>query len=735
MNRLRNAALLAVLLASTALAQTNERWVGWSDASPAATATLTESQLEYAFANRFPNRPDIKAEFSVIVAYERALATMKPTDPNYKTTQAELSKLKATAKGNLPGSPSPVKGSVKPIAFAEALNNARQIAYLNASQKDIDALAKLFQGKTTAHLQGVVATAVLKDRPAIALAALLAAHTRDAKNPNHLVNAAGLLSLLGMPYEALAFLDEAGKLGSVESTFVARAVVLNARGHALLTLGKFAEAESVLREAVKLDPTLSEAKRNLALALRAQNKRQEAMTFFAAGSRRAPVPKLVASTPPAPPAPGTPTSPPSASTPQAPSGVEPALAFLPAQEVYDLSRGRGWKLPSLKYPKNVQDGPAFFDQIEALRAYYRFRMNARQERIIALGQQKVAQTMARIGQPPSPGQALADERVHDILFRLSALPLEPALKRRFALVDEELSRDEGAVNFGGSQFDPTKNHTQKTVVYNPRTPSGHWNIAMLEIAGSEARAHAACTTSLCHEAVKREHDARRCPVFAEAHRRWRTAMLRLDGAYGELLDPVNRVATGLASNIGDPLDFELAQLHARQQSELLIDGLLAVAMSPGGLWGQYESHVQGGMVCDPSREQAVQPQEEAPEAFKCPVTGAYKLKVDFKIAELSGNCEKIAVEFTLGGDILIFEGGAFTELEYAFEGEVTLTLGGKIEASAGATAGAKAGVYIKVGADGSFKDFGVKQSTASGVMLGPVGGEIEIEKNFSLIPG
>ncbi|PYE54403.1 tetratricopeptide repeat protein [Deinococcus yavapaiensis] len=749
MKRLLTALLLAsplaVCLADVASAQavTSERWVGWSDAPPATDDDVTAQLLEAAFANRFPNRADVRADFSVIGTYERALSAMSPSDPNYKATKAELDRLRAKAKGNLSGTPAPVRGAVKAVTFAEALNGARHAAYLDAPQKDIDRLANLLQGKTAAQLQGVVATGVLKNRPAIALAALLAAHARDAKNPAHLVNAAGLLSLLGMPYEALSFLDEANKLGTPSGAFVSRAVMLNARGHALLTLGRFADAETALREAVRLDPFLAEAKRNLALALRAQGKKTEAVTYFAAAGRRGPAPKnastATATPPPAPPAvPGGPSSPPTAppSTPTSTSTGTAArtLVLTPAHEVYDLSRGRGWKLPSLKYPKNVQDGQAFFEQVKELQEWYRQRSDARMQQVAELQQQQAARLVQ--ARRPSPGDELAKARVYDIVFRITALPFEPTLKKRFALVAEELTRDEGAVNFGGSQFDATKPNSQQTVFFNSRTPSGRFAQAMKDIAAAETPELTACRDSDCREGVRRKYNAMRCPAFKEAHARWRTSMLRLDGAYAELMDPMYRVATGLASNISDPVDFKLARLTAQQEAENLISNLLATASSAGNLWAQYETRVADGMDCDGTAEAEAQPQEEAPEAFECPLTGPYKLKADLKIAELSVNCEKVAVEITvLESELLFVESGGFAELEYAFEGEITLTLGTKAGVGGVLTAGAKSAVYIKVDTSGAFKDFGVKQSTAAGVMLGPVGAEVEIETPISLIPG
>ncbi|MFD1732263.1 hypothetical protein ACFSC4_16175 [Deinococcus malanensis] len=54
------------------------------------------------------------------------------------------------------------------------------------------------------------------------------------------------------------------------------------------------------------------------------------------------------------------------------------------------------------------------------------------------------------------------------------------------------------------------------------------------------------------------------------------------------------------------------------------------------------------------------------------------MKVDLVLAKLSFNCEKIALEVSpLKASALIFEVGAFGEVEYAFQGTITVGMGSR----------------------------------------------------------
>src|SRR6185295_8491593 len=113
-----------------------------------------------------------------------------------------------------------------------------------------------------------------------AAATLLVAHELDEDDATPLVNLAAIANSQGLPGVALALLDAASKLKTNDDDspmgMRERASMLNNRGHALLLLGRYDEAEKPLRQALAMSPEMSEAARNLVHALIKQGKREEA---------------------------------------------------------------------------------------------------------------------------------------------------------------------------------------------------------------------------------------------------------------------------------------------------------------------------------------------------------------------------------------------------------------------------------------------------------------------------
>lgn len=113
-----------------------------------------------------------------------------------------------------------------------------------------------------------------------AAATLLVAHELDKKDATPLVNLAAIANSQGLPGAALALLEEASNLKMDDDDspmgMRERASLLNNRGHALILLGRYADAEKPLRQALAMSPEMSEAARNLAHTLIRQGKREQA---------------------------------------------------------------------------------------------------------------------------------------------------------------------------------------------------------------------------------------------------------------------------------------------------------------------------------------------------------------------------------------------------------------------------------------------------------------------------
>lgn len=116
-----------------------------------------------------------------------------------------------------------------------------------------------------------------------AAANLIVAHEQDEDDATALIGLAAIANSQGLPAVALALLEQAEDIGADDATMPAgmheHAALLNNRGHALLLQGNAADAEAPLREALAANPEMSEAARNLVLALLQQDRRDEALAL------------------------------------------------------------------------------------------------------------------------------------------------------------------------------------------------------------------------------------------------------------------------------------------------------------------------------------------------------------------------------------------------------------------------------------------------------------------------
>ena len=143
--------------------------------------------------------------------------------------------------------------------------------------------------RTAAGSESGAAEALVAKSPAGTLQGLLRAHELEPREPRHLVNAAGMATSLGKPREALALLDRADTLDVGRTApfgLNAQAVALNARGFALLQLGRMDQAEQALRAAMAIEPLLSEARINLGVARLCGGDRNHGMRVLRAGQFR-----------------------------------------------------------------------------------------------------------------------------------------------------------------------------------------------------------------------------------------------------------------------------------------------------------------------------------------------------------------------------------------------------------------------------------------------------------------
>ncbi len=362
------------LLASSALA--GGTWHAWSDQTtlPAIDDHRRQVAEQRGAACtprvRDPGTPGLalgggRDIDEMIKALEALLATMKPGDQGYAGVKQSIESLKEQKKKGSP--PLPVGSAPGALSFQKALANVEKVLGAEASR-----------AKAPASSDDVIASLASRN-PKLALAMLLASHRAQPRNAWTLVNAAGLLSMTGFPHEAVAFLDEAARLGGplpAPAGVPGQAIALSNRGHALLGLGRWKEAEVPLRAALRLAPDLAEAHTNLSQALLCQGQLDAATGELRLGLRRTPDPQAsrdyaLEETVPGRHGAGV-------------KAVEDTARRRPAKDLFDLTRGVSFELPQLKLPRTRMEAIALHDQYEQLQRAGGLESNALNDRATQL---------------------------------------------------------------------------------------------------------------------------------------------------------------------------------------------------------------------------------------------------------------------------------------------------------------------------------------------------------------
>ncbi len=207
-----------------------------------------------------------------IVALEAQLKTMKPDDPSRPGLEAGLKQLRDLV-ANAPKPPAPPK----PLNLEQTLLKLRKDLSLQVGAGSLPALEKSADAANAGLASRTALVALWYGKPAASLGLLLRAAKLEPKNAAHLVNLSALALYFGLHREALVLITGAEKIGGKLEAGVLQAN----KGHALLRLMRYAEAEKALRLAVAANPSLSEPRMNLAIAIAMQSKTrcQEALEW------------------------------------------------------------------------------------------------------------------------------------------------------------------------------------------------------------------------------------------------------------------------------------------------------------------------------------------------------------------------------------------------------------------------------------------------------------------------
>lgn len=308
----------------------------------------------------------------------------------------------------------------KAIAFGTARSTAAKLAQKGAGKKAIARFAKSADAKTANRALAAAGAATAAGKPYAALVALLRAERLAPRDARPLVSAAPVLTNLGRPQEALAYLAEAEhRTGAKDGAFGTgtAARIANNRAYALLALGQWKSAEAQATKAAGKAPLLSEARRNAAHAQLCAGKVAAAAKSAVAGARRqgAPAATEVVQT-------------------TAESGLAPLEQAAPARWL-DLTHGAQLALPVYKIPRDEAEAAALRDSLEAKLAESRAAVGTAQAAYYALAPKAAAEKAGL-----SPG-SLA--RIDGLWFATNNLEKHPDLApdyARFGAARNELTR-------------------------------------------------------------------------------------------------------------------------------------------------------------------------------------------------------------------------------------------------------------------------------------------------------
>lgn len=685
---------------------------GGLDAYQSATAALMDSLPKDAYGN-----PD----FSKVdpVEYQKKMA---------EVNAALAQSLAAPQAPTAPAATSPDVGSRDRagIGLDEALELLATLVAETAGDDGIlDAVRNGEHGRHAGALIAHAAIVLSAGDVWGAVANLLVAHERDADDATPLVNLAALANGQRLPHVALALLDAARRRDIAAGDAVAgireRAAWLNNFGHALILAGRVGEAEAPLRQALEINPELSEAARNLAHALMQQGRADEARAlvpravFRLPGKPDTPVPVRAAST----------ATPDEAAASEAPAPAQwlsqPYLVDtgggvrIPLRIALDLSRQGQIAWPEIAYPES---GLRYPDTLAAAMQ----QLLATQGKALALGTAHGTRLGAAKARRRGRGADIAE------IIDAQIVPL---------WLVEPISADDGVAPLDADKENrilgarsataPAQLHAARAEYAMEQSATQLFQalVATAEALPPDVVGEAKCRAM--RAALDRNID-RLMPQAREYEDRMRVFFRE---AYG--------LSTAYASNIGHPdwrglsrarIEANVLQLHAHVQREITFAFNRAAPPS----WGCYDEAVGDGAAPDIEVEIP-----DCPAAMQW-ASGKWAFGDTLSMEATCGKVKFVAEVTVVGTRKLSFgpveqigaDLGMHAEIELDIAGTITVFAGPKGGVAAkiggfGGDVGVKDGLYLVIGREG-VRDVGFRVVMGAGVGAGPLGGSHTFEQ-------
>lgn len=570
----------------------------------------------------------------------------------------------------------PVAHPVKKLTLSAALTSAESFLKDNAGANALDRVAQSGQADTAEEAQNLAAAAVVGGSPGLALAALLRAHRLDPRSGDHLVNAAGVATAVGLPNQAIAFLDAAVGRNFLRPVagIPQQAVSLVTRGQALMSTGRHALAKAAFQGARQLAPILSEADAGLASVAACEGDDQAAMRLARRSRVRSEDPNR----------------------PDNPEGPTPVL---------DTSKGQALALRQLPLPQTSDIGSVRHDEYDAIQDSLLDEIQERNQE-----QTDLEQHLRDTDADREPAEI---DRRKGIMFLVYSVGDEGEVEDLREAVDakvDELVEHKEAFWGGGTGEAP--------YLYN-------------DFAEQASAACAGGGPTNCFEV---QMNIRCRPALDDEHAEWRAMMQELQVLSDELLAEMSERMSGLAANLENPDAHRLVMLAIEDTENAIYSGLVGQAQG----WTHYEKLFRDHCV-EPKPIPEWPPPPSAPGASGMTCKQAFD-KLSFKVkmgpTSVKINCEEIEQGFSTEIIPLI---NLYVDVKYEWRtGKMTVWAGvkGSVSDPLGVVdAGFKSGLYITADRNGDIADVGWKVGRSVEVTAGVI--EWEADKDevpFSFMP-
>lgn len=564
-----------------------------------------------------------------------------------------------------------------------------------------------------------------------AAANLLVAHEQDEDDATPLVNLAAIANSQNLPAVSLALLEAADELeiGDDDSPvgMRERAALLNNRGHALVLLRRYEDAETPLREALTMNPEMSEAARNLAHVLVKQGKEEEARALVPRavwrlrGNPAKPVPVQGGEgdkTPAEAPATGSPED--IAKWVRSPFLEDTdGQVRLPLWIALDLSKRGQIAWPELIYPKADASYATYYETASA-------RFLAAREAAQAFGDQTAGPMQALVVRRMTLGEVIQQ------IIQTKIAPewiIEP--------IDTDMHPLKGwkeSLILGGNQMTRFQALDVAQAEYQMELAADR----LYERYRKDSVCPVGATTEECCAINRREiyrNIGELTPIVREYEEQMRVFF---HDAYG--------LSTAIASNLVPGGWHDVAKLTIEQQIQH------HHAHAQREIAFAFSHAAPAGSACySPTPQVEGAAPDVAVDAPACSAasqwgSGKWAFSDNFSVEATCGKIKFVAevniigtkkLKFGKGGE-LGADIGMHAEIEFSMEGTVTIFAGPKATAAGkigefGGDFGVKDGIYAVIDRNG-VKDVGMRVVVGGGVSAGPLGGTHDVDQmDFSFV--